>query len=334
MNQNIHLSKERLNQWFLSCLVIHFLKLYFPLFWVLPAAIFLSLTIKASAQDILTGLTSSGGAQNGGTVFTIKSTGAGFSVKKNFALMGYSPHGDLTKGPDGSFYGMTFDHYEGQDVINHGTIFKVTPAGKVTVLHRFDLSKDGGSPYGSLLLATDGNFYGMTSTGGPGLWGTIFKITPSGIFTVLHSFDYYKEGAAPFGNLVQGKDGNFYGMTSEGGLNNLNGDTFGTVFKITPSGLFTVLYNFNYNYSGGNPYGSLTLGKDGNFYGMTSYGGSRPFPFEKGTVFKITPTGILTVLYDLHFDITGAEVYGSLTLGKDGNFYAMTQYGSSGYGAV
>ena len=97
------------------------------------------------------------------------------------------------------------------------------PEGTETTLYRF-CSKancaDGENPVGGVVLATDGNFYGVTLEGGAGNLGTVFKITPDGELTTLHSFDG-SDGAFPYGGLLQATDGNFYGVTLEGGAGNL-----------------------------------------------------------------------------------------------------------------
>src|SRR5262249_33880054 len=143
----------------------------------------------------------------------------------------------------------------------------------------------------SLLQGFDGNFYGSTVSGGKFNAGTIFKISPSGTLTTLYTFC----GACgddvvwPFGGMVQGTDGNLYGTTGAGG----NSDD-GIVFKMTPSGSLTPLYNFDSN-SGAQPYGDLIQATDGNFYGTTSRSGNNGSGY--GTVFKITSAGSLSALH-------------------------------------
>ena len=93
----------------------------------------------------------------------------------------------------------------------------------------------GKNPNGDLLQNTDGNFYGMTFTGGTYTYGCIFKVTPGGVIIVLHQLNFAADGANPYGELIKGSDGDFYGMTSSGGATG-----HGTIFKITPTGTFTV----------------------------------------------------------------------------------------------
>ena len=136
---------------------------------------------------------------------------------------------------DGSFYGTT----SAGGVHGYGTVFKITPAGRLTSLHSFESATNGANPNAGLVQATDGNFYGTTSGGGVNGHGTVFKITTSGRLTTLHSFDS-TDGAAPIAGLVQATDGNFYGTTSEGGING-----YGTVFKLNPARRLTTLHNFD-----------------------------------------------------------------------------------------
>ena len=96
----------------------------------------------------------------------------------------------------------------------YGTIFKITPSGNYSVLHEFNSPTEGSNAQGSLVQGTDKNLYGMTNAGGSNGTGTIFKITLTGTFTLLHSFVYASEGANPEGSLIQAKDGNFYGLTT------------------------------------------------------------------------------------------------------------------------
>ena len=175
---------------------------------------FLLIMHVAKAQDVFTGLTSNGGPEGKGTAFSIKSNGTGFSIIKGFADWGNTPNGDLFRNSDGNFYGMT--SAGGTFNTNSGTIFKMTSSGVITVLRQLDYANDGGYPQGELIKGNDGNLYGMTNSGGTNTYGTIFRITTAGVYTVLRAFSY-SDGANPYGHLVLGKDGNFYGITRSGG---------------------------------------------------------------------------------------------------------------------
>jgi len=213
----------------------------------------------------------------------------------------------------------------------------------LTTLYSFG-GADGSSPNG-LVQGTDGNFYGTTEYGGADTnqykysegQGTVFKLTPLGTLTTLYSFSGI-DGAIPAAGLVQGANGYFYGTTEYGGMyEDREGDTFGTVFKITTNGAFTALYSFSGS-DGANPDAGLVQGADGNFYGTTSYGGV-DYYLDDGTAFKISANGSFTSWISFSgSDGIGPE--GGLVQGTDGNFYGTTEYGgthgllSDGYGTV
>ena len=211
-------------------------------------------------------------------------------------------------------------------------------AQTLTTLVNFDGS-NGDSP-SALIQATDGNFYGTTNGGGAYyIYGTIFKMTPSGTLTTLYSFcpqpePYCADGASPDAGLLQATDGNFYGITAQGGTRN----NAGTVFKITPSGTVTTLYSFCPQYpciDGDTPGGGLMQATDGNLYGAAGMGGV----YNNGTLFKITPSGTLTTLYNFcpqYNCAGGASPNGPLLQGSDGNLYGTTYQGGLSilYGTV
>jgi uncharacterized repeat protein (TIGR03803 family) len=239
-------------------------------------------------------------------------------------------YASLIQGTNGSFYGTTT--YGGASEQNCygntcGTIFKITPSGTLTTLHEFDFA-DGGYPEAGLVQTTNGSFYGTAAVGGSTGAGTIFKITPTGSLTTVYEFQNSTDGANPLGALVQARNGVLYGTTSYGG-----GDpcACGTVFKVTSAGTLTTLHTFVGGGTEGNyPEAGLVQGTDGNFYGTTASGGANGY----GTIFKITPAGTLTTLYN--FDSTGgANPWAGLVQGADGNLYGTTTYGgTSGSGCT
>ncbi len=165
------------------------------------------------------------------TVATASPSHAQFSVLHNFGTKsgdGTNPSysGIVAQGRDGNMYSTTGNG----GTFNLGTVFKITPAGTLTVIYNLD-GPHGSEPYGGLTLGTDGNFYGTAFGGGKFGYGTVFQITPGGTVTVLHNFAS-TDGSNPHAPPIQGTDGNFYGTTQTGGTNVY----YGTVYKITPSG--------------------------------------------------------------------------------------------------
>jgi len=237
---------------------------------------------------------------------------------------GENPSSNLIEGSDGSFYGTT----QSGGSASGGTVFKLTPSGVLTILYSFSNAGGGGVvPGGGLIEASDGNFYGTTTYGGSAGNGTVFKLTPSGVETTLHSFGSVTgDGQNPSTSLIEGTDGNFYGTTPFGG--SIGG---GTAFRMTPSGVLTILHSFR-----DVPEGGLIEASDGNFYGTTHN--------SSGTVFRMTPSGTVTTLHSFGSTANdGTYPVAGLIQGTDGNFYGTTRYGGSttssdpngaGYGTV
>ncbi len=232
----------------------------------------------------------------------------------------------LIQGTDGNFYGTTQQGgIAGTGcVYGCGTVFKVTPAGSGTVLYTFD-QIHGSSPSGTLVEGTDGNFYGVTSSGGTGSnctavggCGTIFKITPQGSLTSLHSFNA-TDGDIPE-SLILGSDGNFYGTTEAGGPVGYCPSTggCGIVFKITPAGTFSTVYEFE-GMSDGTAPNDLIQAPNGNFYGFTGSGNNT----IDGSIFQLTPAGALTTV--VVFNGANGAFPNSLIQGSDGNLYGTSE---------
>lgn len=215
----------------------------------------------------------------------------------------------------------------------------ITPIGPaVSTIYTFGSQpSDGVQPYGALLQASDGNFYGTTAAGGanscsaqPNFCGTVYRLTPGGVATVLHSFDDSpRDGWKPVAALIQGRDGSLYGTTANGGEHGA-----GTVFKLTLNGVYTVLYSFgSYTGDGATPGGALLQATDGNFYGTTVSGGANScfgVPNSCGTLFKLTPSGVETLLYSFGASSAdGALPQGALVQAADGNIYGTTTAGGA-----
>jgi uncharacterized repeat protein (TIGR03803 family) len=224
-----------------------------------------------------------------------------------------APRGIIAQGRGGNLWSTANDEWTNNNVGDPGTIFEFTPAGVLTVPHRFN-GADGQSPVGGVTLFTDGSFYGTSEFGGTFGKGTMFKITPGGELTTLHNFSGGAGGADPMAPPTQGKNGNFYGTTFGGG------GFYGSVYKITPSGAFTKLHSFD-SVHGANPAYALVQGTDDNFYGTTVNGGTH----NLGTIFRISSSGKFAVLFN--FDGTHGKWPVVLIQGRDGNFYGTGSRG-------
>ena len=263
---------------------------------------------------------------------------------------GANPQGTLIQAADGNFYGTTVQGGDGDcmSTFGCGTIFKITPNGTLTSLYSFcsgdNVSCPDGAYLGSgLIQATDGNLYGTTLEGGANTCspfdgcGTVFRITPSGTLTTLHSFDG-TDGNYPEAALIEAADGKFYGMTASGGACPY---VCGTAFSITEGGTLTTLYSFcsKGDYpdctDGERPEATLIQDTDGNLYGTTNAGGRLDYEYcadnlSCGTVFKITPSGIVTTLHRFCSQAActdGANPVAGLVQDADGNFYGTTRFG-------
>ena len=279
------------------------------------------------------GTTSQGGTYSGGTVFRITPNGELTTLHSFQYLDGRSPSTALIQSTDGNLYGIA-----NAGSHNQGVIFKITLDGSLTVVYSFCSQSgcvDGKGPTGPLLQASDGNFYGTTGGGGVNCGnsgcGTVFEITPQGALTTLHSFNG-TDGKAPRGGLAQGSDGNFYGVTNQGGTNCLSFGGCGTVFKVTPAGVLTTLYSFS-GPDGDAPTAGLVQGDDANFYGTTNLGGAFcGFSGICGTAFEITPEGTLKTLHS--FSGMDGRFPAGLLKANDGSFYGTTTGGGANCGEM
>jgi uncharacterized repeat protein (TIGR03803 family) len=209
---------------------------------------------------------------------------------------GYQPNSGLVFDQKGGLYGTT----QSGGVYGGGVVFRVTPKGRETVLYSFcaqggNRCTDGAWPLGGLIFDQKRNLYGTTRYGGAYYQsaGVVFKLTPERKETVLHNFcrDGYPctDGGWPSGGLVFDQRGNLYGSAAGGANEYCDGDGCGIVFKLTPEGKETALYNFcpqGYPCAdGGGPGGGLVLDGKGNLYGTAGTGGA----YGYGVVFKLTP---------------------------------------------
>ncbi|HEV2397428.1 MAG TPA: choice-of-anchor tandem repeat GloVer-containing protein [Candidatus Sulfotelmatobacter sp.] len=234
-------------------------------------------------------------------------------------------YGPLVQGRDGNLWGTTAGGTSGW-----GTIFKVTPAGVLTTMYNFcsqTSCADGYNPVAGLVLGRDGNFYGTTLMGGnegcafPQSCGVIFKITPKGVYTVLHTYINTDLAAGPVGRLIQASNGTFYG---DGGID--NGGM--AVFKVTSAGTYTEIASWVLA-TAGYPYGGVIQGTDGLLYGTTSIGGTGTCNDGCGTVFKIQTNGKKMVVLHSFNATDGVGPIAGLIQATDGYFYGATREGGS-----
>ncbi len=260
--------------------------------------------------------------------FLASASAASFKVLHSFSGPdGQSPTG-LILAKDGFFYGAAA---YGGDVVacapdGCGLLFKSDIAGNVTTLHVFHAT-DGYTPRG-LVQGTDGNFYGTTTSGGQpsgGGAGTIFRIDPTGNFTVLCAFVGGLgccDGGGPTGPPIQASDGKFYGTTGAGGAfrDIYHQGGFGTVYQFDPmTNGVTILHSFNFDGNGFYPNGPLIQAKDGFLYGTTSEG-SGVFRNGPGTAFQIDTAGNFKIV-----SVLVGQPLSGLIQASDGNFYGTSE---------
>jgi len=218
----------------------------------------------------------------------------------------------LAQGEDGNIYGTlqtTFPKF--------GSVFVSTPAGAVSPLYIFQGQPDGNTPQSGLSLGFDGNFYGTTETGGTNNFGSVFKFG-NGVPGSMYSFSNGTDGAYPWAPPIQAADGNIYGVTN-------NGNTPGQIYRITPSGAYTVIATAPYQ-----TIAPLIQGADGNLYGTTGKGGTG----NEGTVFQLTIKGKIK-LKIIHSFSDGLNPNGPVMQSADGKLYGTTAWGgTAGQGTV
>ncbi len=217
------------------------------------------------------------------------------------------PYGTPAQGRDARLYGTTIGEAS-------GSLFRLAVNGSFDQLVALDTS-EGANPYSGVTLASNGNFYGVTTFGGSAGVGVLFRVTPGGTYTVLHEFAGGSDGAYPYGPPIQASDGNLYGTThGQPGAS--------TVYKYTMSGVYSILSTFTGS-QGIALVGPLVQGADGNLYGTAEEGGA----FGYGTVFKMRTSGVVLGSYSFNGTGKGAYPTDGLTQGLDGNFYGTTSSG-------
>ena len=261
----------------------------------------------------LYGTSYAGGEHGDGTVFKVTPAGK-VSVLHSFGgppSDGAFPYDALARDKAGNLYGTT---YSGGTVNTCsgrpgcGTVFKLTSAGKETILHNFTNGSDGGLPAGTVTLDSAGDIYGIAG------FQVVFKINTAGDFSTLYTFSQFLGSG---NTLIQNRGGDLFGTGQP------VGSTGGTVFRVTPQGQETTLYTFTGGSDGNEPNSKLAQDAAGNLYGSTFGGGAN----GEGTIFKIDTSGAFSVLYSfcqLANCADGAIPYGWLTLDSSGNLFGET----------
>jgi len=297
--------------------------------------------IRDSAGNLY-GTTLNGGAYNAGVVYRRDSDG-NFSILHSFTFGadGAEPVGGLIRDSEGNLYGTTELGGTGCAAgIGCGVVFKIDPAGKLTVLHDFNGgTTDGETATAGVIRDSAGNLYGTTESGGDGAGcgkfhcGIVYKLDPAGNFTLLHSFEATGGGANPYAGVIRDSAGNLYGTTMKGGVGcpSYGGSGCGVVYKLDPAGNFTVPYSFTGGRDGKTP-NAIIRDSAGNLYGTTQFGGGStgcPQPQEGcGIVFKLDPAGEFAVLHTFTGGADGAEPFAGLIV-SGGYLYGTTQYGGA-----
>lgn len=288
-------------------------------------------TLLLASDGNFYGTTEGGQGQGFGTVYRLTSAGAVtvlHSFNQNGAGDGCFVIGRLAQGTDGALYGMAYSCGANGD----GTIFRITTAGSFSKLHDFNYPGVNGIDAGGLTAGPDGNLYGVTVSGGPSNFGTLFRVTPSGVFTELHQFNG-EDGQWPQGDLTLAADGTIFGVTAAGGgLGGSSCGSFGgcgTVFALSPAGVFSVFHNFSASEGSGSA-SPLVAASDGALYGTMANHSAGP-----GVVFKLTANGTYSVVH--LFANGGAEgvaPVGGLAEGPDGKLYGVTAGNNVAAGSV
>ncbi len=275
--------------------------------------------LAIDSNDNLYGTTSEGGVSVCGIIFKV--TPAGVETVLHDFTGGTEPcyqQTGVVLDAKGNIYGTGYP--DG----GAGSVFKLTPSGTFTTLYSFKGGSDGNEPDTGLALDNSGNVYGTTTHGGAFGFGTVFKVTPSGKESVLHSFNPNGvDGLYPDAGVILDSKDNIYGTTTYGGSIGV-----GTLFKLTPSGAETILHNFTGRPDAISP-GNLAFDKTGNLYGVSGYGGS----YDLGTIFEFTSSGVEKTLHS--FSAKGTDGYfpfgSGLSIDNSGNLYDTTQDGGSNH---
>jgi uncharacterized repeat protein (TIGR03803 family) len=282
----------------------------------------------AASDGILYGTTYAGGSSGVGTVFAIQKDGSQYGTIVSLSSTAgdaSNPQGGLVFGTNGLLFGTT----RSGGVFALGTIYSLSSLGQnYSILHSFagTNGSDGSSPWGPLVVGSDGALYGTTHAGGTNNLGTIFKLNQDGSgYMPLYSFSTNGDASSPAAGLIEGADGFLYGTTFYGGA---TGN--GTVFKCSKDlGTYTIIHSFMGS-DGASPEAVVLQGSDGALYGTTYYGGSN----NLGVVFRLATDGSTygVLHYFVPGQVDGASPAAELIEGSDGWLYGTTSTGGTNGG--
>jgi uncharacterized repeat protein (TIGR03803 family) len=276
------------------------------------------------ADGNLFGTTTKDSCNRAGCIFKMTVKGEPTFLQCNYpgdlAPVSYT---QFTRARDGTFYAALYD-LDSRKPYLVGFVSHLGRDGSVLFSTQMNRAAHGAEPKAPLTEGTDGNVYGVASQGGANELGTMFRVSPAGVITLLHSFAG-SDGSKPESALIQASDGNFYGTTTRGGKFDM-----GTIFRATTTGRVATLKSFN-GVNGSYPDGGLTIGPNGFLYGTTNAGGQT----NDGTFYQITLQGSFTTLASFNAATTGRVPSNGVTLGRDGKFYGTTVIGGDyGYGTA
>jgi len=283
--------------------------------------------VVSDSAGNLYGAASGGGPAGAGAVFKLDTT-LHETVLYGFpGSDGSGPWAGVTQDSAGALYGTT----TGGGSAGAGIVYKLDTTGHETILYSFTGGADGANPYAGVILDSAGNLYGTAKGGGTYGAGVVYKLAPTGQYTILYTFAGSCcgfptiDGAQPNGGVIMDAAGNLYGTTTFGGSSG-----WGTIYKLDPTGHETILHNFTNGSDGGQVYSGVTMDAAGNLYGTTLAGGTDFYGFGAGVVYKLDPAGEETVLYNFCTQpgcIDGAGPLAGVVLDSAGNLYGTTASG-------
>jgi uncharacterized repeat protein (TIGR03803 family) len=270
------------------------------------------------------GTTQQGGQYGGGTIFMLTAARK-FSVLHAFdpaAGDGSGPLQGLVRSGTGSLYGAA----SGGAINTNGSVFQVGPAGAYRTRYEFKSQGDGHCPFSGVAVDGQDNVYGTVVGNGFGgdPNGAIWKLSTRNKLTPLYKFKDSGDGEYPTEAPIVDAAGNIYGTI----LTKSGANYAGAVWKIDTAGTFTIFYRFSGKTDGYGPNGPLVLDTDGNLYGTTGAGGGTDAKPGYGTLFRITPAGVFTVLHTFSGGTDGSGPTGTLAHDANGAIYGGTSAGT------